>query len=131
MCLTLVNRYSDYFFLAFWMALNNVENCPLKDITSSKISTPSFNILTVTQPSASVIATATEALTMPPVTVPTTGIYLDVVGDTMLFFPCTMSFFSILCHFSFWAIKKGNKPIMICCLLRLKTYLSSKMESNL
>lgn len=59
------------------------------------------------------------------------SIYLDVVGDTMLFFPCTMSFFSILCHFSFWAIKKGNKPIMICCLLRLKTYLSSKMESNL
>ena len=28
-------------------------------------------------------------------------IYLDVVGDTMLFFSCTMSFISILRHFSF------------------------------
>ena len=84
MCLTLVNQYSDYFFLAFWMALNNVENCPLKDITSSKISTPSFNILTVTQPSASVIATATEALTMPPVTVPTTGITFRIFPTALL-----------------------------------------------
>ena len=37
-------------------------------------------------------------------------VYLDVVGDTMLFFSCTMSFISILCHFSFWAIKKGIVP---------------------
>ena len=56
-----------------WIELNNKLNCPLKDIACSNISSPSFNIFTVTQPRDSVIDTATEALIAAPETVPTTG----------------------------------------------------------
>ena len=55
------------------------------------MSSPSFNIFTVTHPKASVIETATEALITAPDTVPTAGINLIIFPTALRPRPTTTS----------------------------------------